>query len=57
MDKKTFKELTGEDPVDVLGQDWKNEVEEIEEEDTLCGNPHNNGEEYCDLCLIIKNNI
>ena len=28
MDKKQFIELTGENPVDVLGQDWENEVEE-----------------------------
>ena len=56
MDKKTFKELTGEDPRDVLGQDLKNEVEELEE-DTVCGTPHNDGEELCDLCLVIMNNV
>lgn len=31
MNKKEFIELTGEDPVDVLGQDWKNEVDEYED--------------------------
>jgi len=31
MKKKEFKELTGEDPEDVLGGDWKNEVDEIED--------------------------
>lgn len=28
MTKKQFIELVGEDPVDVLGQDWENEVTE-----------------------------
>ena len=32
MDKKTFIELTGEDPVDVLGPDWRNDAEELLEE-------------------------
>jgi hypothetical protein len=28
MTKQEFYELTGENPEDVLGQDWENEVEE-----------------------------
>jgi len=31
MDKEEFKEMTGEDPEDVLGNDWENETEEIKE--------------------------
>ena len=30
--KDEFRELTGEDPEDVLGNDWENEVEEFDEE-------------------------
>jgi hypothetical protein len=30
MTKKEFKEAFGEDPVDVLGPDWKNELEDLE---------------------------
>ena len=33
MDKKLFIELTGEDPVDVLGQDYENIFEEYEEKE------------------------
>lgn len=29
MTKKEFYDLTGEDPVDVIGPDWKNEAEEF----------------------------
>ena len=29
MDKETFIELTGEDPEDMFGGDWENEVEEL----------------------------
>lgn len=29
MTKKEFKELTGEDPEDMFGGDWKNEIEEL----------------------------
>lgn len=29
MTKSEFKELTGEDPEDVFGGDWKNEIEEL----------------------------
>jgi hypothetical protein len=41
MDKKQFIERFGEDPVDVLGQDWENCVEEYLEE-------VNNEEEFID---------
>jgi hypothetical protein len=30
MTSKDFKDLTGEDPEDVLGGDWENEVAELE---------------------------
>lgn len=30
MTKKEFIELFGEDPVDVLGPDWENEIENLE---------------------------
>ena len=33
MNRETFKELTGEDPEDVLGMDWANEQAEWDEED------------------------
>ena len=29
MTKKEFKELTGEDPEDVMGMDWRNDAEEF----------------------------
>ena len=29
MSKKEFIELTGEDPEDMFGGDWENEVEEL----------------------------
>ena len=29
MKRETFIELTGENPEDVLGNDWENEVEEL----------------------------
>ena len=32
MTKKQFIELTGEDPEDMFGPDWKNELEELQEE-------------------------
>ena len=31
MTKQQFIELTGEDPVDVLGQDWKNDLEDLQD--------------------------
>jgi len=35
--KEKFIELTGEDPVDILGQDWENEAEEyLEDSEILC---------------------
>jgi hypothetical protein len=30
MNKKDFIELTGEDPEDMFGPDWENEVENLE---------------------------
>ena len=30
MNKQDFKELTGEDPEDMFGPDWENEVQELE---------------------------
>jgi hypothetical protein len=33
MTKKEIEELTGENPEDMFGPDWKNEVEELEEKD------------------------
>jgi len=45
--KKDFIELTGENPEDVLGNDWENTVEEYLEENELlcseCGNTPNKG--------------
>lgn len=32
MTREKFKELVGEDPVDVLGEDWENEIEEYLED-------------------------
>ena len=32
MTKEEFMELTGEDPVDVLGGDWENEIDEFMED-------------------------
>lgn len=29
MTKKEFEELTGENPEDVFGGDWKNDIEEL----------------------------
>ena len=29
MTKEEFKDLTGEDPEDMFGSDWENEVDEI----------------------------
>lgn len=34
MNKQTFKQLTGESPEDVLGNDWANEIEELKERET-----------------------
>lgn len=31
MDKQTFMDLTGEDPQDMFGGDWQNEVNDIME--------------------------
>ena len=31
MNKEEFVELTGEDPEDMFGGDWENEIEELEE--------------------------
>ena len=33
MDKQTFMDLTGEDPQDMFGGDWQNEVNDIMEAD------------------------
>lgn len=30
MDRQEFKDLTGEDPEDMFGGDWENEVAELE---------------------------
>jgi len=30
MNKKDFKDLTSEDPEDILGGDWENDLEELE---------------------------
>ena len=30
MDRQEFKDLTGEDPEDMFGGDWQNEVAELE---------------------------
>jgi len=34
MTEKEFREFTGEDPADVLGTDWENEIEEFENDDS-----------------------
>ena len=34
MTKKEFKELTGEDPEDVMGNDWKNDIVDFNEGQT-----------------------
>ena len=33
MNRQTFIELTGEDPVDVIGQDWENDLDHIQEDE------------------------
>ena len=33
MNRETFKELTGEDPEDMFGGDWSNELDELGLED------------------------
>ena len=33
MTKREFKEVFGEDPEDVIGSDWKNFVEDLQEEE------------------------
>ena len=41
MNKKLFKELTGENPEDVIGNDFQNTFDDYEEEDnldTICPN-------------------
>ena len=48
--KEKFIELTGEDPVDVLGSDWENEVEEYMEGDNE--NFHDGHQRGC--CFICK---
>ena len=45
MDKEEFIELTGEDPEDMFGGDWKNEVDQILE----CKHFRNPGG-YCIYC-------
>ena len=37
MNKKQFMELTGENPEDVLGNDWKNEIEDLNDHDCSAG--------------------
>ena len=32
MDREKFKKLTGEDPVDVLGEDWENYIDDYLED-------------------------
>lgn len=36
MTKKDFIKLFGEDPVDILGQDWKAEIDEYALENNIC---------------------
>ena len=33
MNREMFKELTGENPEDVMGNDWSNQMAEWDEED------------------------
>lgn len=49
MDKQTFKDLTGEDPEDMFGGDWENEIKELEinpEEFKFCE------DDYCKEILV-----
>jgi hypothetical protein len=33
MNRETFKELTGEDPEDIFGGDWENDLDHVQEDD------------------------
>lgn len=35
LEKLEFMRLTGEDPVDVLGNDWENLIEEYQDAETI----------------------
>ena len=56
MDRDTFINLTGEDPVDMFGSDWQNEVDDIMNKGIInpcmdCGVEVENLEhEICDPC-------
>lgn len=56
MTKEEFKDLTGEDPVDVFGGDWENEIADLTEEKDFqcpsnnCGNPITLEDEVCADC-------
>ena len=56
MDRDTFIDLTGEDPVDMFGNDWQNEVDEIMNKGLInpcrdCGVEVDNlDNEICDPC-------
>ena len=52
MNKQTFMDLTGENPEDMFGGDWQNEVNEIMERDCMyCENTFQTtikeNKEYC----------
>lgn len=50
MDKEKFIELTGEDPVDVLGEDWENYIEEYLEDSEYFHDGHLRGS--CFSCKL-----
>ena len=54
MTKEEFKVLTGENPTDMFGQDWKNEMSKYEEgQCQSCREPLNNAEGYeCTECQV-----
>jgi hypothetical protein len=50
MTREKFIELTGEDPVDVLGEDWENEIEEYMEDSEHFHEGHQRGS--CHWCKM-----
>ena len=50
MTKEEFKKLTGEDPEDVLGQDWENLIEEYLEDSDEFHEGHLRGS--CSYCKM-----
>ena len=56
MTREEFKDITGEWPEDILGNDWENEISELTEEKDFqcpsnnCGNPITLDDDVCFDC-------